>query len=92
MKDYDLQIPYSCSKYFMSVFEERVGLKLTRELKAEILGRCTIGKPHRKRKKGQYSEYFTMRLHGVHITIVADGNTHKLITVVIETRNRGKEC
>lgn len=84
-----LPIKYSFSKYFLDIFEQRIGFKLSDDDKAYILMICKNIKPHKKiDNKGRNSEYFTFRLKDTLITIVCDGNTHKIITCIKETHLR----
>lgn len=80
---------YSFSKYFLDIFEQRIGFTLTDDDKAYILGVCYQCTPHKKiDNKGRNSEYFTFRLNDTLITIVCDGESHKIITCIKETHNR----
>lgn len=80
---------YSFTNYFYKVFYKRVGIELDDDTRAYILSVCHNSEPHRKiDNKGRNSEYFTMRVNDQLITVVCDGNTHKIITCVIETHHR----
>ena len=80
---------YEFTSYFFKVFKERTGFDLTEDNQAYILSVCNTCKPHAKiDDKGRSSEYFTMRLEDRLITVVCDGKTHKIITVIIETHHR----
>lgn len=80
------QKKYQFTSYFCSVFNERTGVELTEDNKAFIMSVVNTCEPHKKiDNKGRPSEYFTFRIEGVLITIVCDGNTHKIITVIKET-------
>lgn len=80
---------YSFTNYFYKVFEERIGVPLSEDNRAYILSVCKNSEPHRKiDDKGRYSEYFTLRVNDVLITIVCDAKSHKIITCVKETHHR----
>ena len=80
---------YSFTSYFIKVFSERIGFNLSDDDKAYILAICNSRTPHKKiDNKGRNSEYFTFRMNNVLITIVCDGDTHKIITCVQETHHR----
>lgn len=80
---------YKFTKYFLNIVEERIGFKPDEDDLAFILSVCNSCEPHKKiDDKGRASEYFTMRLKDVLITVVCDGNTHKIITCVKETHHR----
>lgn len=80
---------YSFTKYFIKVLPERVGFEPNQDDLAFILSVCNNCEPHKKiDDKGRASEYFTMRLRTVLITVVCDSNTHKIITCVKETHHR----
>lgn len=81
-------IRYIFTGYFYKVFEERIGYKLTDDLKAEIRANIASSTPHKKiDNKGRFSEYFTFLLCDKLITIVCDGLSHKIITCIIETHH-----
>lgn len=90
MMDQEISIKkYSFSKYFLDIFEQRIGFRLSQDDKAYIMMVCTNTKPHKKiDNKGRNSEYFTFRLKDILITIVCDGNSHKIITCIKETHKR----
>lgn len=80
---------YTFTKYFFSIAKDRIGFDLDEDDIAYILSVCNSCEPHKKiDNKGRASEYFTLRLRGVLITIVCDSNTHKIITCVKETHHR----
>ena len=80
---------YTFTKYFYSVFYERINNILDDDAKAYILSVLNHTKPHIKYDdKGRHSEYFTLRIFDKLITIVCDADTHKIITCVMETHNR----
>ena len=80
---------YSFTKYFLKVYEERVGVPLTEDSRAYILSVLQTTKPHIKYDdKGRHSEYFTLRVEDKLITIVCDADSHKIITCIIETHHR----
>ncbi len=52
-----------------------------------ILKKCKEIEPYKKvDNKGRYSAYFTFYIYEKLVTIVADGNTGKILTGVLETR------
>lgn len=80
---------YMFTKYFFSVFTERTGLPLDEDTQAQILANCNSTEPYKKiDDKGRNSHYFTMNIHDKLITVVCDGQTHKIITCIIETHHR----
>lgn len=80
---------YSFTKYFLKVYEERVGVPLNEDSRAYILSVLQTTNPHIKYDdKGRHSEYFTLRVEDKLITIVCDADSHKIITCIIETHHR----
>lgn len=80
---------YSFTKYFLKVYEERVGVPLNEDSRAYILSVLKSTNPHIKYDdKGRHSEYFTLRVEDKLITIVCDADSHKIITCIIETHHR----
>ena len=80
---------YSFTKYFLKVYQERVGVPLNEDSRAYILSVLKSTNPHIKYDdKGRHSEYFTLRVEDKLITIVCDADSHKIITCIIETHHR----
>lgn len=78
-------IRFKFTNYFRQVFEERVGLQLDEDLSSIVLANLQTVVPHKKiDNKGRNSEYYTFVVEEKLITCVVDGNTHKVITCVLE--------
>ncbi len=80
---------YSTTKTFKMHFSKNTSLTLSEEDIASIIHFCNTTEGHKKiDKKGRNSEYFTLSIQNVLVTIICDFETRKIITGVIETHKR----
>ena len=80
---------YSFTEYFNQAFIKNTKMTLDEDKIAYILMVCNNYIPHTKiDDKGRDSAYFNCHIDDVPITIVCDSKRKKIITAVIEKRNR----